>query len=334
MYHIFLKISKVFSPGRPWVKIICWSIDDLSDMKLLYISNNRECNTAKMIFCKILAILSIIIFKELIFSDGAWAWGPAVHTVISCNILGSYSQILPGIAAIIQAFPSEYIYGGISADFFLGKGHKKKEGHSHNWETGFRFLGDANSEKEAAHAYGFLSHLAADVVAHNYYVPDLIDRVATSKKIGHFYSEAFADKYVDPLYLRLAKDVLSMDHLECDRMLRSAVIKNSYGLTAKKHIYAQSVRISDYLYCLPVIFNREGNSPYNAEDEYMAFMIELSFKLVKDLLSNPDSSVCLSHDPIGSDNIRRADRKKIFSRVYNNRKSSCQFPIAQDLLEL
>lgn len=287
-----------------------------------------------MFLHKILIVLSIVILKELIYADGAWAWGPAVHTVISCNILGSCSQILPYIASIIQAFPHEFIYGGIAADFFIGKGQKKKDRHSHNWETGFKLLSGVNNEREAAYAYGFLSHLGADVVAHNYFVPDLIHRVSKWKRIGHFYSEAVADKFVDPVYLKITKDVLAMDHGDCDRLLKLTEVRNGYGLRAKKHIYTQSVKISDYLYCLPVFSDMEIGSAYNVEDEYMAFMIELSFKVVRDLLSYPESSACLTHDPIGSDNLRLARENGFFYRLFNNRESSYQFPIAQELLEL
>ena len=287
-----------------------------------------------MFLVKITVILFIFTLKELIFSDGAWAWGPAVHTVISCNILESCAQILPAIASVIQSFPNEYIYGAISADFFIGKGQKKKKRHSHNWETGFKFLEEMNSDKEAAYAYGFLSHLAADVVAHNYFVPDLIHRTLRWNKIGHIYSEAVADKFVDPVYLKIVRDILSMDHYDYDKVLRSSAIRNGYGLRAKKHIYTQSVRISDYLCCLPVFYDRERSLPNNIEDDRIAFMIELSFRMVRDLLSYPDSSACLSYDPIGSDNLRLANQNGILSKLFNNQQSSFQFPIALELLKL
>jgi hypothetical protein len=287
-----------------------------------------------MFLTKILAVLFIIALKELIYCDGAWAWGPAVHTIISCNILESCSQILPAIASVIQPFPNEYIYGAISADFFIWKGQKKKKGHSHSWETGFKFLQGVSSDKEAAYAYGFLSHLAADVIAHNYFVPDLIHRTLRSKRIGHFYTEAVADRFINPLYLKIAREILSMDHHDYDKVLRLSTVRNRYGLRARKHIFTKSVKISDYLYCLPVFYDRGKGQPYNMEDERLAFMIELSFRLVKDLLSYPDSSACLSYDPIGSDNLRLANQGCILSKLFNNRQSSLQFPISQELLEL
>jgi hypothetical protein len=287
-----------------------------------------------MFLVKILAVFLIITLKELIFCDGAWAWGPAVHTVISCNILESCSQILPAIASVIRSFPNEYIYGAISADFFLWKGQKRKKGHSHNWETGFKFLKGVGSDKEAAYAYGFLSHLAADVIAHNYFVPDLIYRRLRSKRIGHFYTEAVADRFVNPLYLKIAREILSMDHNDYDKVLRSSAVRNRYGFRTRKHIFTQSVRISDYFYCLPVLYGKGKGQPPNMEDERLAFMIDLSFRLVKNLLSYPDSSACLSYDPIGSDNLRLANQGCILSKLFKKRQSSFQFPVAQQLLEL
>jgi hypothetical protein len=127
-----------------------------------------------MLIFKVIFFFCISVIVQLILAEGAWAWGAAVHTVMACRILDEVGQVLPFIARIIQLFPYEYIYGSLAADFFVGKGQKKKDGHSHNWETGFRLLEEASDDREAAYAYGFLSHLAADVVAHNYFVPNLI----------------------------------------------------------------------------------------------------------------------------------------------------------------
>ncbi|MFC1867217.1 zinc dependent phospholipase C family protein [Thermodesulfobacteriota bacterium] len=287
-----------------------------------------------MLILKVLVSLTIFVLVEMIFSDSAWAWGPAIHTVISCSILDRVGQILPAIASIIEVFSLEYIYGSMAADFFIGRGYKKKKGHSHNWETGFRLLHEAKDEKEAAYAYGFLSHLAADVVAHNYFVPDLIHRVSTWKRMGHIYSEAVADKFVGPLYIRIAREVLNMEKLDCDKLLKSAVRRSRHGLKTKRRLFTQSVKISDYLYCLPRIPLTSKNSRYRISSEYLAFMIGLSYRLVNDLLSHPDSSPCLSHDPIGSQNLSLASQNGVISKLFNNKHPTYQFPVDQELLEL
>ncbi|MFC1819962.1 zinc dependent phospholipase C family protein [Thermodesulfobacteriota bacterium] len=287
-----------------------------------------------MFLLKILFSLSLLLLMELVYSEGAWAWGPAIHTVISCSILDGIGLILPAIASIIETYYLEYIYGSMAADFFIGRGHKKRKGHSHNWETGFRLLGEAKDEREAAYSYGFLSHLAADVVAHNYFVPDLIHRISTWKRMGHLYSEAVADKFVGPFYMRIARDVLSMEQLDCDKLLKTAVGRSRHGLKAKRHLFTQSVKISDYLYCMPGISLVNKTSRYQISHEYLIFMIELSYKLVKDLLSYPGSSPCLSHDPIGSHNLRLASRNGVLSKLFNNQEPTYRFPVDQELLEL
>ncbi len=287
-----------------------------------------------MFIINIVVSFVAVFVLQMVFADNAFAWGPAIHTVISCSILDGLGNILPNIAAILRQYPLEYIYGNLAADFFIGKGNKRKEGHSHNWEAGFSILGEADSEKEAAYAYGFLSHLAADVVAHNYFVPDLIYRFIMLKKIGHFYSEAVADKSAGSFYLRMAADILSSKHLECDKMLKAAVLANSNGLKAKRRIFTQSVKVSDYLYDSPQFTFVYNYSRYKIPADYIESMISLSYRLVKDLLSHAGSSKCLSHDPIGEDNLRKASQNGLISRIRNSRKFESKFPVDKELLEL
>ncbi len=283
---------------------------------------------------KILFFFITSLMFQLVFSEDVWAWGPAIHTVIACRILDEVSQILPAISRILQLFPLEYLYGSLAADFFVGKGEKKKDGHSHNWETGFRFLGEAKDEREAAYAFGFLSHLSSDVVAHNYFVPSLIHRASTWKRMGHLYWEAKADYFVGPVYMRVARDVLSMEQLGCDDLLKSAVQKSRNGLKARRHLFTQSVKVSDYLCSFQPMFQTNSRYRYRISLQYMAFMINLSYRLVRDFLSHPDSSPCLSYDPIGSQNLGLASRNTILSKLFRVPRPICQFKVDQELLEI
>lgn len=270
---------------------------------------------------------------DLVFSRGALAWGPAVHTVIACNILEQAASILPAVAEIIRAYPLEYVYGNLAADFFVGKGQKKKEGHSHNWETGFRCLQDVEDDREASYAYGFLSHLAADVVAHNYFVPNLLCQASTWKRMGHLYWEARADHRMGGAYIRLAREILSMDHLGCDQMLISAVGKRRNGLKTRRRIYTQSVKFSDYLY-LPSSFLERG-ARFRVSDEYLGFAIGLAYRLVRDVLTKPETSPCLSYDPIGSENLMIAGRHLFRNRwLQLERPKTPFFPVDEELLDV
>jgi hypothetical protein len=283
---------------------------------------------------RIVFLIPILLILQWVVPEGAWAWGPAVHTIISCRILDGLAQLFPIIREIIQPFPLEYIYGGLAADFFVGKGQKKKHGHSHNWETGFRFLAEAGDDREAAYAYGFLSHLAADVVAHNYFVPNLIHRASTWKRVGHLYWEGVADHCVSPNYGKLAREVLDMEELGCDDLLKSAVGKRRKGLKTRRQLFKQSVKLSDFLNGTEPMFLVNKASRYQISQDYVFFMLDLSYRLVKDFLTHPDSSPCLSHDPIGSHNLRLASRNGFLSKLLNIPQPMYQFSVDRELLKL
>ncbi|MGD2126537.1 MAG: zinc dependent phospholipase C family protein [Desulfobacteraceae bacterium] len=287
-----------------------------------------------MLFLKTLFFLFITLLFQLIFTEGAWAWGPAVHTVIACRILEELGLVLPLIAQTVQTFPLEYLYGSLSADFFVGKGQRQKKGHSHNWETGFRLLDEAKDDQETAYAYGFFSHLAADVIAHNYFVPDLVHRISKWKRMGHLYWEAKADYHVGPMYTKIARDVLTMENLGCDALLKSAVRKGRNGLKTKKRIFTQTVKLTDYLCCSQPVAMVNKGSRYQLCPEYLVFMINLSYRLVKDILNHPFSSPSLSYDPIGSRNLQMASGNAILSRLFDIPQPKYQFIVDQELLRI
>ena len=287
-----------------------------------------------MFILKIILSFSICISFQLIWAEGAWAWGPGIHTVIACGVIEEAGQILPSIARIIQSFPLEYLYGSLAADFFVGKGLKNKKGHSHNWETGFAFLGEAKDDQEAAYAYGFLSHLTADVVAHNYFVPNLIHQASTWKRIGHLYWEARADYFVEPVYIKIARSVLKIEQLDCDKLLKLAVGKRLNTLKVRRRIFTQSVSLSDFFCTSHPVFFFVKNSRYQISDEYQAFMINISYRLVKDFLTHPDLSPCLLFDPIGSRNLRLAGRNRIVSKLFNIPRKILEFNVDKELLKV
>jgi hypothetical protein len=288
-----------------------------------------------MVILRVALLLAGAFGIELVFSTGAWAWGAAVHTVIACNILDQATSILPAIADIIRAYPLQYVYGNLAADFFVGKGQKKKKGHSHNWDTGFRCLEEAGDEQEASYAYGFLSHLAADVIAHNYFVPNLICNAFTWKRMGHIYWEAKADYEMGHLYTRIAREVLTMSDLGCDDMLISAVGNRRNGLKTRRKIYTQTVKFSEFLYMAPSSPFPERRSRTRIFGQYLGFTAGLAYRLVLDFLKNPGTSPCLSYDPIGSENLFIAGRHHCRDRWQQlGRPKSPLFPVDEELLDI
>lgn len=107
----------------------------------------------------------------LFLPDAALAWGPGVHMVTGNWLLQNLALFPQELAAAIAAHPGLFLQGCLSADIFIGKGCVAREGHSHNWQSGLDLLDKAHTRGKLAYACGYLSHLAADTVAHNVFVP-------------------------------------------------------------------------------------------------------------------------------------------------------------------
>ncbi len=284
-----------------------------------------------MYFLKALISLGVFISVQLLSPEWAMAWGPGVHTVTALGLLNDVSLILPAIARVINLYPREYLYGCLSADFFIGKGKRKRAGHPHSWKGGLMFLSEARNDRETAYAYGFLSHLVADVAAHNFFVPNLVNSYPAGRKMGHLYWEIKADYLIGPGYVKIAKDVLSMDHKGCDNLLNLIAGKRGNRLKAKKRIFTQTVKVSDYFYAAhdTLFVGRPGHS--RIFSEYLSFMVDLSCRLVKDFLSDPGSSPCLSYGPLGRRNPNLFARMKMLRRPFNSRPFPGRFAVDREL---
>ena len=159
----------------------------------------------------------------------AQAWGPLAHLNFSAQALGSLGTVQPGLRQVLSDFGDEFLYGSLAADIVVGKNMARYLYHCHNWRVGFNVFKHARPGGEQAFALGFLSHLAADTVAHNYFVP--YKTVASYHKVNtrHAYWELRYDQKMDKALSKLAKQVTTRamrnhdDYLE--RMLyRASVI--------------------------------------------------------------------------------------------------------------
>ena len=75
------------------------------------------------------------------------------------------------IASVLQACPLDFLYGSIAADTSFAKKYAPVGRHSHAWHVGQEIADLAGSASQHAFGVGYLAHLAADVVAHNFFVP-------------------------------------------------------------------------------------------------------------------------------------------------------------------
>jgi hypothetical protein len=130
----------------------------------------------------------------LLFPETAFAFGPATHIDLGLQVL-RYGALLPlAVRGLIRRYPEYFLYGSCSADMIIGKNLARFVHHCHNWKVGFKMLDDAPDDRLRALCWGFLAHLAADVVSHNYYVPLKVVESYKGRMTRHAYWELRFDQ--------------------------------------------------------------------------------------------------------------------------------------------
>lgn len=144
----------------------------------------------------IAVFLSVFAVLFLGLPHTAHAWGTGAHVDFGLTILGNLALLTPAIRALLKKHPQDYLYGNLAADTVIGKNLAPAEDHVHNWDVAIRLFDHANDDANKAFVYGYLSHLSADTVAHNYFVAK--KRVDSFRSItaGHAYWELRYDSFL------------------------------------------------------------------------------------------------------------------------------------------
>ena len=154
----------------------------------------------------------IVIVVILCHENVALAWGPAAHISMGQSLLGQLSTMSAAVAAVLARDKIAYLYGIIAADVVFAKRLSRVKQSCHHWATAFRLLDRAESNRQQAFAYGYLSHLAADTVAHGLYVPHQVITTDMPMNIGHLYWELRADAVQNRAHWKTLEGMLRHDH--------------------------------------------------------------------------------------------------------------------------
>lgn len=252
----------------------------------------------------------LIFVTTIIYPESCFAWGAGIHIADGLFVLGHLASINPVIASSISAHPYDYLYGCISADIFIGKGYKRRDDHCHNWSVALNMLSKAETKSENAFMFGYLSHLATDVIAHNYFVPNQLYITPTSRRIGHAYWEVRSDEFMEQEIWGVAIGVIEKHNKKNDRFMRKAIKKASFPFFARKRVYYRSIRIHNVKLWRKAFSAISNHSKWEIDREYILYLNLLSLNLVMDFLKNPKEAVCLKYDPVGTDNMISAKRER------------------------
>ncbi len=242
---------------------------------------------------KKIAVFTLLIF--FLSVENSFAWGPMTHTYFAFEILRAASLLPVALHALLTAYSTNFIYGSVVADTFLGKRGQK---NPHDWETGFALLHHAKKSPDSAFAYGFLAHLAADTVAHGQ-----MDLGAKSK-LGHAWVELESDSLVAkqcwPTAARLDKGQIESN----DRLTRKVIDPKDCRSKSFQNIYRMYIQMS--------VLNRRRITQFHPGDFYPYH--QLSIQRAIDVLSMQDSSRCVRFTPnINKKNTLSTALKNLFT---------------------
>ncbi len=239
--------------------------------------------------------------------DAALAWGPGVHLMAGNFVLANADLLPRALAGLLPAWRDAFLYGCLSADIFVGKGSRLRPGHSHDWDMAFSLIDPANPAKLQAYAHGYLTHLAADVVAHNFYVPNMLARTPATGTLSHVYLEMQADRMIgwDP---KQARALFKRCNAEADRLLLDSTGKNRSMFLLRKKVFRQGLIVTDQPEMRQFLVSADRMLPKVAGRNSFAAMFDLTLRVVMDFLHRPQDSPVLAYDPTGGRRLRQVKR--------------------------
>lgn len=264
-------------------------------------------------------LVLIIIFVTLLVPEQALAWGGGMHLQLGVSVLDNLSALSPDLAALLAANPRDFLYGCISADITLGKKFTHSLLNCHRWRIGQKVLQAARTDSERACAYGYLCHLAADVIAHNYFVPYKIMRSFASVTMKHAYWEMRFETFVAKEIWDAAQEVSRTDQRANDALMRRVLTNTIFSFGTNKRIFDSIMLVSRLEKWQKVMQTLSNNSRYvlaeSDRDEYL----KLAEKAVYGFLQHPQDSELLLADPTGERALAMAEAvRKNLRLLYKN----------------
>jgi len=247
----------------------------------------------------------------------AWAWGPGTHVALGEGILSSLHLLPPSVALLLRRYPIHFLYGSVAADISFGKKYVPAGRHCHSWHVGEEILAQADTDALRATGYGYLSHLAADTIAHNFFVPRKLLLTKSTKALGHTYWEMRMDSHVgEPFMSRAKRLVWDYDHSAADTLFDTVLSHTVFSFQINRKIFRGMVRMHDNDTWKRVFDRVLNNSSYDLPPTRVLRYLSLSFDYVVDYLNRRGDSLAAALDPIGDLNLRLAKqfRREALSR--------------------
>ncbi|MEO8295024.1 MAG: zinc dependent phospholipase C family protein [Gemmatimonadota bacterium] len=246
-----------------------------------------------------------ICFLAMALPHTAHAWTPGTHIFLGQSVLNAAAGLPSAIGDLIRAFPFDFLYGNIAADTSFAKKYAPINRHSHAWHVGQEVHDFARSDALRAFGLGYLSHLAADTVAHNFFVPRQLLLTSSTKSFGHSYWESRVETHLDDSYAHQARDLIMLDHGHADAHLDEIISPTIFSVKTNRAIFRGMVHVTRSRAWQTGMRAARDVSRWDLTDYVVEQHLALAYEYIMEMLASSDSSA-RGLDPNGHAALRRA----------------------------
>jgi hypothetical protein len=269
--------------------------------------------------------LALAVIALCVLPSTAWAWTPGTHIFLGEAVLGALAQLPKAIAELLGHYPVEFLYGSIAADTSIAKKYAPVGRHCHSWAVGLEIYDKARDDALKSFALGYLAHLAADTVAHNFFVPRYLIIASRTSGVGHSYWESRFETHLGQGYSRRAREVILRDHSRSDDHLDRILSPTIFSTQTNRRLFRGMVYVTDTESWQRIFQLAAENSRWDLSDPDVARYMERSYDFIIDFLRRVDYSEPYALDPAGDDALRLAKEVR-----RDSRRAGMEFRMAEE----
>ena len=260
---------------------------------------------------RLLAICVVVPILLLFLPCDAWAWTPATHIFLGESVLANLSQLPDTVAGLLRAFPYDFLYGNIAADTSMAKKYAPVGRHCHSWHVGQEIYDQAESDALRAFGLGYLAHLAADSVAHNYFVPHQLVVTSRTIALGHSYWESRFETHLGPHYASTAMDVLRLGHGSADAHLDQILAPTIFSVRTSRRLFRGMVGVTETQSWQRIVRIAEQKSRWDIPETDAERYMSAAFQYIMELFGDDDEPIAKRLDPAGTSSLQLASRLRL-----------------------
>jgi hypothetical protein len=260
---------------------------------------------------RVLAVLAVLSAWMLLHPSAAHAWTPGTHIYLGEAVLANLRLLPPGIAQLLQSFPFDYLYGTIAPDTSIAKKYVPPGRHSHFWHVGQETFDYAPTDALKAFGLGYLSHLAADTIAHNYFVPRQLVLTASTRSMGHSYWESRVETQLGRSWAKKAREIIQLDQTAADKHLERIVSPTLFSVKTNRRIFRGMVHLAHSKSFQRAMQAATDRSRWLLNEQDVERHLRIAYDLTVELLAGAehgDEAKVRGLDPNGAQALRAAKR--------------------------